>query len=192
MTMLIILIGAGIYGRSHVGLLNENVHRTAGYSMRLMIEGQVHRAFTSLFFTAGGWRFYSSIVMFAVAVGYVEGCFGPLRAIATFFAVHLATLAVMTIGVMVASVISETHRGNLLWCVQDVGPSAGYYGCVGLAFATMASQMRWPLVVAIIVVLCLRATWSFIHLPEDGRMLSADLAHLIAFPLGIASAYAPS
>ncbi|MDA9859463.1 hypothetical protein N9D23_15275, partial [Rubripirellula sp.] len=164
-------------------------HRSAGYSMRLVIEGQLHRAFTSLFFTAGGWRFYSSIVMFASAVGYVEWTFGPLRATATFFAVHLTTLAMMTLGVLVASAISETHRGNLLWHVQDVGPSAGYYGCLGVAIVALASPMRWHLVTAIVVVLCLRTTWSFIHLPEDGRMLSADIAQLIAFPLGIASAF---
>jgi len=187
LTMLTILVSAGIYGRSHIGLLDENLHRSAGYSMRLMIEGQLHRAFTSLFFTAGGWRFYSSIVMFASAVGYVEWTFGPLRAMATFFAVHLTTLAVMTLGVLVTSAISETHRGNLLWHVQDVGPSAGYYGCLGVAIVALAPPMRWPLVTAIVVVLCLRTTWSFIHLPEDGRVLSADIAHLIAFPLGIAS-----
>ena len=185
-TMLTVLVSAGIYGRSHVGLLDENVYRGAGYSMRLMIEGQLHRAFTSLIFTAGGWRFYSSIAMFALAVGYVEWSFGPLRAMGTFFAVHLTTLAVMTIGIMVANAISESHRGNLLWQVQDVGPSAGYYGCLGLGLVATASPMRWPLVTAIVVVLCLRATWSFIHLPEDGRMLSADIAHLIALPLGIA------
>lgn len=41
--MLLVLIAAGIYGRSHVGLLDDSVHRSAGYSMRLMFEGEVHR-----------------------------------------------------------------------------------------------------------------------------------------------------
>ncbi len=184
-TMLTILIAAGVYGRSHVGLLDESLYARAGYSMRLMLEGQVHRAVTSLFFTPGGWRFYSSIAMFALAVGYVEWNFGTPRSLLTFFGVHFATLAVMTIGVLGLNTITHTHRGYLLWHVQDVGPSAGYYGCLGLALAGLVSQSRWPIIVAIATVLIARAAWSFAHLPEDGRMLSASLAHLIAFALGM-------
>lgn len=180
LSMLSILIASGIYGRSHVGLLDESVHQHAGYSMRLLIEGQVHRVMTSLLFTAGGWRFYSSLAMFALAVGYVEWNAGSYRSAMTFFGVHLATLAVMTISVFAWNLTFQTHRGHLLWHVQDVGASAGYYGCLGLAVVGLASPFRWPLVIAIVFVLGMRATWSFMHLPEDGRMLSADIAHLIA------------
>ena len=188
LAMLTVLITAGIYGRSHVGLLDEHVGRSAGYSMRLLIEGEVHRVVTSLLFTAGGWRFYSSLAMFAFSVGCVEHHYGTPRALTTFFGVHFVTLAVMAMGVIVAGTIGETLRGQLLWHVLDVGPSAGYYGCLGFAIAGLASQQRMPIIIALVTVLLLRATWSFIHLPEDGRVLSADLAHLIALPLGIASA----
>jgi hypothetical protein len=187
LSMLVALIAAGVYSRSHVGPLDEDVGRKAGYSMRLMIEGQVHRVMTSLLFTAGGWRFYSSLVMFALAVGYVELHFGTLRAASVFLGIHLATLAVMTSGVVLADMFASSHRSHLLWHVQDVGPSAGYYGRLGLAIAASAWPHRWPIIGMFVAILCLRATWSFIHLPEDGRMLSADLAHLIALPLGIAS-----
>ncbi|QDS96512.1 hypothetical protein FF011L_53240 [Roseimaritima multifibrata] len=185
LTMLSVLIAAGIYGRSHVGLLDQTIQDRAGYSMRLIVEGQVHRAITSLLFTAGGWRFYSSIAMFGLGVGYVEWNYGTTRSLATFFGIHITTLALMTIGVLAVNAMASTHRGQLLWHVQDVGPSAGYYGCIGLALAGLASPIRWPIIALILLVLIARATWSFIHLPEDGQMLSADFAHLIAFPLGM-------
>jgi hypothetical protein len=192
LTMLAILIAAGVYSRSHIGLLDETIHARAGYSMRLMLEGQLHRAVTSLLFTAGGWRFYSSIAMFALAVGYVEWTYGTTRSITTFVGVHIAMLAVMTASVLIFNATAQTHRGYLLWRVQDVGPSAGYYGCLGLALAGLASQFRWPSIAAIALVLIARTVWSFVHLPEDGRMLSADLAHLIAFPLGMLCVWCPS
>ncbi len=189
LSMLAALIVAGVYGRSHVGLLDETIHERAGFSIRLMIDGQIHRAFTSLMFTAGGWRFYSSLAMFAISVGWVEWNWGTTRSLTTFFGIHFATLAVMTITVFAASRIAETHRGDLLWHVQDVGPSAGYYGCLGVAIASLSAPVRWPAIAGIAAVLIVRVTWSSIHLPDDGRMLSADLAHLIALTLGIASFY---
>ncbi len=183
--MLLVLIVAGILGKSHVGPLDDQLHRNAGYSMDLLIRGEVHRAITSLFFTAGGWRFYASLVMFALAVGWVEWQQGTRRSAATFFGVHFATLAIMIIGVAIWVAVSNTHRGNLLWNVQDVGPSAGYYGCLGLAIAGLSPAIRTPAMAGIASLLAVRLVWSFLHLPEEGRVLSADTTHLIAFPLGI-------
>ncbi|MCA9124423.1 MAG: hypothetical protein H6822_18560 [Planctomycetaceae bacterium] len=70
--MLAVLIGAGIYGNSHLGLLDPGVHQHVGHSPQLLLEGHIHRLFTSLLFTAGGWRFYSSLAMFAFATGWAR------------------------------------------------------------------------------------------------------------------------
>lgn len=185
LTMLLALIAVGLYGRSHIGLLDEQLHERAGYSMRSLVQGELHRAVTSLLFTASGWRFYSSLVMFALAVGCVEWNHGTRVSSLTFFGVHFATLAVMLASVFVWLAASDSHRAGLLWDVQDVGPSAGYYGCLGLAMMSLPTTTRTALIVAIVTVLVGRAAWSWIHLPENGRMLSADLAHVIAFPLGL-------
>ncbi len=88
--MLLAVGSAGVYGDSYSGLTNDNVYRLAGYSIRQLIEGEVQRAITSLFFTAGGWRFYSSMAMLALAVGFVELNYGTRRAIATFLAFILS------------------------------------------------------------------------------------------------------
>ncbi len=185
--MLAGLIGAGIYGNSHVGLLDSAVNQHVGHSVKLLFEGQLHRIFTSLLFTAGGWRFYSSLLMFAAAVGWVELRFGSRLAMLTFFGVHLATLLLIAIGIALPLAALGTHHGRLLLQVRDVGPSAGYYGCLGVAVAGLAAKRRNWCVALNLVALLLRLYWSATQLPEEGRMLSADLAHLIAFPLGVLS-----
>ena len=185
LAMLAALIAAGIYGRTHVGELDENVRHRAGYSVRLLLEGELHRGFTSLFFTAGGTRFYSSLVMLAVAVGWVESSYGTLRAVTAFFGVHLATLVLMSVSIALLYAMAQTHRGSLLWEVKDVGPSAGYYGCLGFAIAGLSPGLRLSLVAAVASILLVRLAWSSIHLPEGGHVLSADIAHLIAFPMGL-------
>ena len=95
------------------------------------------------------------------------------------------TLFVLAVGIALPLAWLETHRGALLLSVLDVGPSAGYYGCLGVAIAGLQTKRRTALTVVIVVVLTARLTWSTMHLPDEGRMMSADLAHLVAFPMGL-------
>ncbi len=183
--MLMALIVAGIYGRTHVGSLDVDVRHRVGYSPRLLLNGHLHRPFTSVLFTAGGWRFYASLLMVALTVGWIECSHGTRRALLTFFGVHLLTLLILGVGVALPLVLLGTHRGTLLFDAQDVGPSAGYYGCLGLAVAGLPGRKRKKIVFAVLAVLLLRLVWSTAHIPEEGRTMSADLAHLTAFPLGL-------
>ncbi len=187
--MLAALVAAGIYGKTHVGMLDTQVHHQVGYSVRLLLEGELHRGVTSLFFTAGGSRFYSSLAMLVGAVGWVEAKYGTIRAAATFVGIHLITLLLMSGAIASLYALLETHRGSLLWEAKDVGPSAGYYGCLGLAIAGLSPPVRLSLITAILTVLTLRLAWSSFHLPDGGRTMSADIAHLIAFPLGMLSLF---
>ncbi len=125
------------------------------------------------------------MVMFPLAVGFVEWSQGTLRASATFFGIHFATLVMLTLGVVVWHELHPTFLSDLLWNVQDVGPSAGYYGCLGMVIASIDTSKMRVLLSGVLLVLIARIIWSLVHSPADGRMLSADLAHLIAFPLGV-------
>ncbi len=185
--LLTVVSCAGVYSGSHVGATNNQVHQVAGYSIRLLIEGELQRAVTSLFITEGGWRFYSSILMLAVCVGFVEVTRGTSRALLTFFSVHFATLLVLACIVLSVLALGPTFPGDLLLHARDVGPSAGYYGCLGLAITSWKPFLRAPIISIVLILLILRAACSFAVLPEHVQVLEADLAHLIAFPLGIAS-----
>ncbi|QDV85804.1 hypothetical protein [Planctomycetes bacterium TBK1r] len=181
---LALLIGFGIYGHTHVGPLDTELHHDAGYSTKLLLEGHLHRLLTSILFTAGGWKFYASLTMFAGAVGWVEWSQGTRRAMVTFFGIHLLTLLIVSLGISLPLSAMQTLRGDLLYSIRDVGPSAGYYGCLGFGIASW-KKWRTPVLSAVGVVLLSRLAWSAFHLPEDGHLLAADLAHAIAFPAGI-------
>lgn len=183
--MLAVLIAAGISGQSHIGSLNVDIHRQLGHSPRLMFEGHLHRPVTSLYFTAGGWSFYRSLLMFAASVGWAEHDHGTRRAALAFFGIHLATLLIMAIAIALSLSMLATLRGELLFNVRDVEPSGGNYGCLGVMIAGLCCWKRNAAASIITLVLLVRLTSSTMHLPEAGRMMSADLAHLIAFPLGL-------
>jgi hypothetical protein len=185
--MLVVLVGAGIYGQSHVGLLDAELHHQVGHSPRLLFGGHWHRLLTSLVFTAGGWRFYSSLALLATAVGCVEFVYGTRRAMLTFFGIHFATLLFVAGAIAWPLSMLETLHGELLFDARDVGPSAGYYGCLGLFVAGLSSRKREAIVAAIALLLILRLISSSLQLAEEGRVMSADLAHLVAFPLGVLS-----
>ncbi len=70
--MFAMLVVAGIYGQTHIGPLDAAVHEQVGSSTRALLEGQLYRLITSVLFTAGGGRFYASLLMFAGAVGWAE------------------------------------------------------------------------------------------------------------------------
>ena len=79
-------------------------------------------------------------------------------------------------------------HGELLWLAADVGPSAGYNGCLGLAIATIVGDRRAYVVTFVLSALFLQFFWATIRVPEQGHLMSSNLAHLIAFPLGLAVA----
>lgn len=110
--MVALLIAAGVYGRAHVGALDADVHRHVGYSARLLFDGHPHRLFTSVFFTAGGHRFYASLLMLGGAVGWVEFTHGTRRAVLTFFGIHLATLLLLAVAIAWPLALLDTHRGE--------------------------------------------------------------------------------
>ncbi len=70
------------------------MHQHVAYSPRLLLDGHVHRLFTSVFFTAGGPMFYMSLAMLVAAVGWTEWFYGTGKALVVFWGVHLLTLLV--------------------------------------------------------------------------------------------------
>lgn len=185
-SMLVALVMLGIYGQTHVGPLDVDVHQSAGYSTELLFAGHLHRLLTSLFFTAGGSRFYASLIMFAGAVGWVEWFHGTRRAACIFFGVHLLTLLIVSIAITYPLAALETVQGHLLYSARDVGPSAGYYGCLGFAIAGWADHRRPYVASCVVFLMLMRLAWSGLHLPATAHTLDADLAHAVAFPLGFA------
>jgi hypothetical protein len=183
--MLATLVAAGLYGGSHVGPLDHEVHRAVGYSTQLVFEGHWQRVMTSLLFTAGGWHFYASLLMLAACVGWVEYHNGVLLVVAVFLGIHLLTLLLEGFAIALPLAAAGLNHGEMLFRARDVGPSAGYYGCLGFAVATSTVKWRPRIASLLLGLLFLRLTWSAYHLHSEGVALSADMAHVVSFPLGL-------
>ena len=73
--------------------------------------------------------------------------------------------------------------GSLVALSRDVGPSAGYFGALGLVSAHL--KYPWNLVSGGMIFIALE--FALLHVSGNnnlGAEVSADIAHIIAFPLG--------
>ena len=134
--------------------------------------------------TQGGFTFWFALVMVAFTSGVTEWKSGSLRAFATFWGVHIATLILES-----ALFLLPLHRlgfpaARAVFFSRDVGPSAGYMGSLGYIITYLPKPWRW---IAFGVILIFLSISLFLP-PTPGQTLAIkladDVAHLIAFPLG--------
>jgi hypothetical protein len=164
--------------------LPRRVLQRVGFAPRDLLSFSWRRLISSAFFTHGRWEFWIAVAMIALALGAAEWATGTIWAFVTFWGVHLATLLSESLLIALPLKLAGAPIGAQLSDVRDVGPSAGYIGALGLACAFLPSPWRHRAAIAVMLGLLL-----FVLLPPDGTQtdavkLSADLAHLIAFPLG--------
>ncbi|QDU92532.1 rhomboid family intramembrane serine protease [Lignipirellula cremea] len=177
------IVGA-VISQSHYQELAETWLAALGFSPQHLIKGDAHRLFTSLFLTAGGARFYASLLMLVLIVGAAERRHPSLTVALVFLGVHLTTLLALSL-LALAMDWRGSYYGELLAEARDVGPSAGYYGCLGLALHGLPQRYRSLVAGAACLMLVIRLLYAIAFLPEEGRQLNADVAHLIALALGL-------
>jgi hypothetical protein len=183
--MLTALVGSAIWTRTHLGPLSTSSRRHVGFAPLHLPSGNWMRLFSSVFFTVGGSSFYTSAAMLAGAAGTAEIVYGTASTTLLFWGIHLATLLLLSVLFAIPLHALDFYRGTLVARAQDVGPSAGYYGCLGSVCSASPEVWRIAVTGVILVFLLARLVWSFVRTPDDGRAISADLSHIIAFPLGV-------
>lgn len=142
------------------------------------------RIFTSAVITHGEDTLLVALVMVALCVGSSERLHGTLLTAATFWGVHLLTL--LSVALLVAYPLQwfDQLSGAALVPANDVGPSAGYYGCLGLALTVLAARYRGWVLGLVGIWLLVRMLIAYVHVIALPAGFTADLAHLIAFALG--------
>ncbi len=155
-----------------------------GWAPRDLIALDVGRAVFSALVTNGGVVFWTALALTALFVGAAEHFAGALAAAVTFWGSHLATLALMLV-VSLPLHLSGDSLGTLVYASRDVGPSAGYVGCLAMALVCSGWRWRWWAVGAIAAGLASALVLSLTAVPADSLDVSANLAHVIAFPVGI-------
>ncbi len=183
--MVLSLVVTGVLAGSHADLLDRATRRYFGGSLQTILDGELTRLFTSLFLTAGGWRFFASVLMLAACVGLAEWKRGTWRTVAVFFGVHLATMAVLYFVFIMPLAKMEIAFAELLVDARDVGPSAGYYGCLGFALWSASKQWKWRLVGIVFAVLIARLVVSWMAIGDHPHLVIGNVAHLVALPLGL-------
>jgi hypothetical protein len=146
------------------------------------------RLFVSAVVTSGGSTFWFSLGMVAFSSGVAEWKTSSLRAAITFWGVQLVTLLLESLIFLLPLHKFGFVQARAVFFLRDVGPSAGYMGSLGLITTFLPKPWRWMTFGAILILLIV----ALFLPPRPGETqalkLSADLAHLIAFPLGWASA----
>jgi hypothetical protein len=147
------------------------------------------RLLLSALVTSGGSIFWFALVMVGFTSGVTEWMCGSWRAVLAFWGVHLVTLVLESLMFLLPLYQLGFTQARALFFSRDVGPSAGYMGSLGYATTFLPKPWRWVAFGSIIVFLLV----SLFLPPRPGETqavkLSADLAHLLAFPLGWGASY---
>lgn len=182
--MLAVLGATAVFTNTHLSTLTKGWLARLGYAPRDLWLFNWQRLITSTLVTFGQSVFWQAMGMIALAVGAAEWLTGTKRTAVTFWGVHLATLLSESLLIALPLHLSGSATGTALILARDVGPSAGYFGCLGLASRRLPRPWSWLSGTAVLVALII----ALFQAPRVGQgtavKLAADLAHLIAFPLG--------
>lgn len=186
--LLFALLAASWFAHNHKGQLDETVASEIAHAPRHVVAGKMLRLITSIPFTTDYWHLVSAVGMTFLCVGSYEFRFGWLRAAICFLVTHCLTLLALAAILYASHTLSNSHTTKQLVQAADVGPSAGYYGCLG---ATLWSNSRTSLKLLlglVLFTLVVRAGVACTTNEFQASAFQTDLAHLLAFPIGIATA----
>jgi hypothetical protein len=189
LTMLSALALGALVTNTYFEQITHHWLNRTGFAPNDLWYGRLERMFTSALFTLGGIVFWEALFFVAFAVGLAEWMTGSKQAAITFWGVHL--LALILLSLIISLAVHQLHNFALETSelARDVGPSAGYFACLGLISARLKRPWGWIsggiLLTIFIAVLFLP--------PGAGETaeikFSAGLAHLLAFPLGWTSSW---
>jgi len=187
LTMLTLLGLTAIWTHTHAASISTKWLDRLGFAPFDLPALNLGRLITSALVTAGGWVFWEALGMIVFAVGLSEWMTGSRRAAFTFWGVHFSTLVIESLAVALPMHWLGSMSGSLVAFSRDVGPSAGYFGALGLVSAHL--KYPWNLISGGVILLALE--FALLHISGNnnpGLEVSADIAHVIAFPLGWYSA----
>lgn len=187
--MIILLCLVAWWTNSYFQELAEIWVSRLGFAPRDLWFFRWERLILSAFVTNGGISFWFALGMVAFTSSVAEWVTSSLRAALTFWGVHLITLVLESLLFILPLHQLGFTQARALFFFRDVGPSAGYMGSLGLITTFLPKPWRWVAFTTILIFLIIALFLPAQAEEAQAVKLSADLAHLIAFPLGWMSAY---
>jgi hypothetical protein len=181
-TVLVILAAA--HGTWY-GSLPIAIRDQFGHAPQHAFQGRLDRILSSLPLTSDPSHLGFALCMTLLCVGWLEIQKGWRWALGIFFASHIATLVVERLLISMGSSWMQSIR-NLMES-NDIGPSAGYYGCLGTSVGLSKVSIRRWLAPGVAVVLLVRWVVGVFNAENAPTTVQSDLAHLIAFGFGLAA-----
>ena len=183
LTMLGLLGMTALLTNTHTATISAEWLERFGFAPLDLLALDLGRLVTSALVTSGGRAFWEALGMVAFAVGLSEWLTGSRRAALTFWGVHFSTLLIESLFIVLPMHWAGATLGSLVALTRDVGPSAGYFGALGLVSSRLKSP--WNLVSGGLIFVALEIALLNINGNNTlGMEVSADIAHIIAFPLG--------
>lgn len=145
--------------------------------------GDVVRAFMSAFVTNSPVAFWTAALAIAALAGLVEVRAGSSRAAIVFWGTHLVTL-VLSWAMLAPLHVAGSTTASLLFLARDVGPSAGFAGCLGYLIAGLKPRARVLALAGGVIALAAALALALPGVGSDPAGVSAALTHLLALPAG--------
>jgi hypothetical protein len=141
------------------------------------------RAVVSAFVTNGPAAFWTAVAATSVLAGLVEWRNGSLRAAVAFWGTHFITLA-LSWALIAPLHLAGDASARLMFLARDVGPSAGYVGCLGYLLFGLRRKARLIALGVCVAILSAALALSVRTVLSQPAEVSAALSHLIALPIG--------
>jgi hypothetical protein len=159
-----------------------------GFAPRDLWYWRLERIFTSALVTSGGKVFWEALFYIAFAVGLTEWMMGWKRTAVTFWGIHILVLVLFSVIVSLTMHQLRDFGLEASEAARDVGPSVGYFACLGVVSANLKRPWNWVSGAAIFSIFVV-AIFLPVAPGESAQLkFSADLAHMLAFPFGWLSA----
>ena len=181
--MVMALLWVAYYTNSMYGRLPHLWLHRLGYSPRDLVFVRWDRLFTSAFVTDGGHILRQAICMILLGVGLAEYLGGTRWAFAIFWSVHIMVL--MGDPMLITYPLHWDHftSSTILRVARDVGPSVGYYACMGLATVWFPKYWRWIAGGGLLLGLIIFFWWQMVMQHVAVTKSSSNLAHILAVAL---------
>ncbi len=134
--------------------------------------------------TSGGVIFWFALAMVAFTSGMIEWMGSSWKAASAFWVVHILTLVLESLLFLLPLHQLGFTQARALFFSRDIGPSAGYVGSLGFVITYLPRPWRWVAFGLLIIFLVVSLFLPSRPGETQAVKLSADIAHLIAFPLG--------